>query len=69
MEDNKPGLGRRDLLKISGGVGMAMALSGWAGAGSAEASSPAAPSTGITDKFIRAQHALLDNPESKYRPG
>ncbi|WP_438302440.1 glycosyl hydrolase [Streptomyces sp. HUAS TT11] len=69
MEDNKPGLGRRDLLKISGGVGMAMALSGWAGAGSAEASSPASPSTGITDKFIRAQHALLDNPESKYRPG
>ncbi|MFI6345861.1 glycosyl hydrolase [Streptomyces sp. NPDC050560] len=64
MEDSKPALGRRDLLKISGGVGMAAALSGWAGAGSAEAES-----TSVADRFIRAQHALLDNPEGKYRPG
>jgi hypothetical protein len=43
---------------------MALALSGWVGAGSAEASS-----TSVADRFIRAQHALLDDPESKYRPG
>ncbi|MGI5518236.1 hypothetical protein [Streptomyces sp. CA-106131] len=52
---------------------MALALSG-VGAGSAAASSTAASATdassrAITDKFIRAQHALLDDPESKYRPG
>lgn len=64
MEDSKPGLGRRDLLKISGGAGMALALSGWVGADSAEASSAS-----VADKFIEAQHALLDDPEGKYRPG
>ncbi|MET7991891.1 glycosyl hydrolase [Amycolatopsis sp. NPDC005232] len=64
MEDSKPGFDRRDFLKISGGVGMALALSGVVGAGSAAASS-----TSVTDKFIKAQHALLDDPEGKYRPG
>ncbi|QYN20448.1 glycosyl hydrolase [Amycolatopsis sp. DSM 110486] len=65
MEDSKPGFDRRDFLKISGGVGMALALSGVVGAGSAAASS----SSSVADKFIKAQHALLDDPEGKYRPG
>src|SRR5262245_66051784 len=64
MEDSKPGFDRRDFLKISGGVGMALALSGWAGAASAEASP-----TSAADAFIKAQQAFLANPEGKYRPG
>jgi alpha-L-rhamnosidase/TAT (twin-arginine translocation) pathway signal sequence len=64
MEDSKPAFDRRNFLKVSGGVGMALALSGWVGADSAEASS-----TSVADKFIQAQHALLDTPEGKYRPG
>ncbi|MGW4488523.1 glycosyl hydrolase [Amycolatopsis sp. NPDC004368] len=65
MEDSKPGFDRRDFLKFSGGVGMALALSGVAGAGAAEA----APASSVADRFVRAQHALLDDPEGKYRPG
>ncbi|MEU4670977.1 glycosyl hydrolase [Amycolatopsis sp. NPDC023774] len=64
MEDSNSGFDRRDFLKISGGVGMALALSGLVGAGSAEASSAS-----VADKFIKAQHALLDSPKGKYRPG
>ncbi|MFI5615014.1 glycosyl hydrolase, partial [Amycolatopsis sp. NPDC051903] len=64
MEDSNPGFDRRDFLKISGGVGMALALSGWTGAASADASP-----TSAADTFIKAQHAFLDSPEGKYRPG
>ncbi|TCC50406.1 twin-arginine translocation signal domain-containing protein [Kribbella pittospori] len=63
MEDSKPALDRRDFLKVSGGVGAALALSGWVGADSAEATS-----TNVADRFIAAQHALLDDPAGKYRP-
>ncbi|WP_326565655.1 glycosyl hydrolase [Amycolatopsis rhabdoformis] len=66
MEDSKPAFDRRDFLKISGGVGATLALSGLVGTAAAEA---ATAQTGITDKFIKAQHAFLDNPEGKYRPG
>lgn len=69
MEDSKPGLGRRDFLKIGGGAGAALALSGWVGAGSADARSTSVADRFVADKFIQAQHAFLDVPEGKFRPG